>query len=173
MACTWPTPFDVPNGVLWPISGEALYHNASSSVALLCGVREAYIIRAVQVMQNKAARCITKKSWYTPTSTLLRECNWLSINQLIFYHTVLQVWKVRRTKLPVYISSRMEVSITRSALEGTLRVPSVESDLAQKSFMTRSAVMWNTIPAELRSIKKLESFKIRLKQWTKGNIGID
>ena len=80
---------------------------------------------------------------------------------------------MRRTKLPVYISSRMEVSITRSALEGTLRVPSVESDLAQKSFMTRSAVMWNTIPAELRSIKKLESFKIKLKQWTKGNIGID
>ena len=137
------------------------------------GGTETYIIKAVQVMQNKAARCITKRSWYTPTRTLLRECNWLSIKQLIFYHTVLQVWKVKITQLPVYISSRMEISITRSALEGTLRVPAVESDLAQKSFMVRSAVMWNQIPADLKSNQKLESFKKHLKQWTKANVEIN
>ena len=86
---------------------------------------------------------------------------------------MLQVWKVKITQLPVYISSRMEISITRSALEGTLRVPAVESDLAQKSFMVRSAVMWNQIPADLRSNQKLESFKKHLKQWTKANVVIN
>ena len=56
------------------------------------GGTEKYVIRAVQVMQNRAARCITKLGWYTPTKTLLETCNWLSINQLVFYHTALQVW---------------------------------------------------------------------------------
>ena len=137
------------------------------------GGTEAYIIRAIQIMQNKAARCITKKSWYTPTRTLLLECNWLSIKQLIFYHTVLQFWKVHRDKVPVYIHSRMEVAITRSAAEGTMRVPSVESSLAQKSFMVRSAVLWNSLPADIRSIQKLEDLKKKLKLWIKANVGID
>eukprot|EP00092_Neocalanus_flemingeri_P070706 GFUD01086814.1.p1 GENE.GFUD01086814.1~~GFUD01086814.1.p1 ORF type:complete len:145 (+),score=22.05 GFUD01086814.1:49-435(+) len=127
----------------------------------------------VQVMQNKAACCITKKSWYTPTRTLLLECNWLSIKQLIFYHTVLQVWKIRTTKLPGFISSKIQLAVTRSSTEGTLRVPPMETGLSGKSFMVRSAVMWNTVPPDIRSIKKFETLKRKLKQWTKVNIEID
>ena len=115
------------------------------------GGTEAYIIKAVQVMQNKAARCITKKSWYTSTRTLLLQCNWLSINQLIFYHTVLQVWKVKTQKSPVYLYSKIQSSVTRSAAEGTLRVPIVVTSLASKSFMVRSAVMWNSVPEASKS----------------------
>ena len=62
------------------------------------GGTEAYVIRAVQVMQNKVARSITKLSWFTPTNRLLLQCNWLSIKQQIFYHTVLQVWKVHKVQ---------------------------------------------------------------------------
>ena len=43
------------------------------------GGTEGYVLRAVQVMQNKAARAVTKLSWFTPTRTLLLQCNWLSI----------------------------------------------------------------------------------------------
>ena len=118
-----------------------------------------YIIRAVQVIQNKAARSVTKLSWYTPTRVLLLQCNWLSIKQLIFYHSVLQVWKVRTAGVPVYIKSRMPLSVTRNAEEGTLCVPIVESSLSSKSFLVRSAVMSNSIPPSLRSIQKFETFK--------------
>ena len=65
------------------------------------GGTEDYIVRAVQVMQNKAARCVTKQSWFTPTKRLLLQCNWLSIKQLIFFHTALQVWRVKASKCPV------------------------------------------------------------------------
>ena len=54
-----------------------------------------------------------------------------------------------------------------------MRVPIVESALSSKSFLVRSAVMWNSIPANLRSIKKFETFKSKLKQWIKANIEID
>ena len=70
------------------------------------GGTEAYIIKAVQLMQNRAARSITKLGWFTPIKTLLDQCNWLSIKQLIFYHTALQVWKVQMSECPVYIKSK-------------------------------------------------------------------
>ena len=82
------------------------------------GGTEGYIIKAVQVMQNKAARCVTKQSWFTPTKILLLQCNWLSIKQLVFFHTALQVWRVKANKCPVYIDTNLKPTNTRSAAQG-------------------------------------------------------
>ena len=144
-----------------------------SYMIVVWGGTEDFVIKAVQIMQNKAARCVTKLSWFTPIRTLLLQCNWLSIRQLIFYHSVLQVWKVTNAGLPVYIRSRMQLSITRSAEEGTLLVPRAESSMASKSFLVRSAVMWNSIPPSLRSVNNIQIFKGKLKTWIKANIDID
>ena len=136
------------------------------------GGTEGYVVRAVQVMQNKAARAVTKLSWFTPTRTLLLQCNWLSIKQLIFYHTALQVWRVLASKCPVYIHSNLQLSATRSAAQGNLIVPPVETDLAGKSFMVRAAAVWNTVPPDIRNIKTIHTFKKKLKQWVKLNIEV-
>ena len=136
------------------------------------GGTEDYIVKAVQVMQNKAARCVTKQGWFTPTKRLLLQCNWLSIHQLIFFHTALQVWRVSNTKCPVYIDTKLQLSKTRSSAQGNLRVPVVERSLASKSFMVRSAVIWNQIPPDIRNCKTLGVFKKNLKQWIKVNVEI-
>ena len=136
------------------------------------GGTEDYIVRAVQVMQNKAARCVTKQSWFTPTKRLLLQCNWLSIKQLIFFHTALQVWRVHTSKCPVYIETKLHLSRTRSSAQGNLKAPDVERSVSVKSFMVRSAVTWNQIPAEIRRCKTLEAFKKNLKQWIKVNVDI-
>ena len=136
------------------------------------GGTEDYIVKAVQVMQNKAARSVTKQSWFTPTKRLLLQCNWLSIKQLIFFHTALQVWRVITSKCPVYIETKLKLSRTRSSAQGNLLVPVVEKSFSSKSFMVRSAVIWNQIPAEIRSCKSLETFKRNLKQWIKANVEI-
>ena len=59
------------------------------------GGTEDYIIQAAQVIQNRAARTVTKLDWFTPQRILLQQTNWLSIRQLIHYHTLLQVWRTR------------------------------------------------------------------------------
>ena len=110
-------------------------------------------------MQNKAARCVTKQSWFTPTKLLLLQCNWLSIKQLVFFHTALQVWRVKASKCPVYIDTNLKPTNTRSTAQGNLRVPVVEKSLSSNSFMVRSAVTWNSVPADIRSCKKLGAFK--------------
>ena len=67
--------------------GNACFMSIIVYMIAVWGGTENYTIKAVQVMQNRAARCITKLGWFTPSEVLLRQCNWLSIRQLVFYHT--------------------------------------------------------------------------------------
>ena len=55
------------------------------------GGAQDYLLRALQVTQNKAARLVSGMGWYTPTSTLLRRVGWLLVKQLTAYHTILTV----------------------------------------------------------------------------------
>ena len=59
----------------------------------LWGGCEKFLIKALQIIQNKAARSVTKLGIFTPVQTLLRQCGWLSVNQLVFYHTVILLFK--------------------------------------------------------------------------------
>ena len=128
--------------------GNACFMSVIVYMVAVWGGTEKYVIKAVQVMQNRAARCITKLGWLTPTRVLLEQCNWLSIKQLIFYHTALQVWKVRSSKVPAYMYSKLKPvnnrRLTRSVAQGSLLVPSVEKSVSKCSFMVRSASILGT-----------------------------
>ena len=153
--------------------GNACFMSIIVYMIAVWGGTEGYVIKAVQVMQNRAARCITKLGWFTPIEILLKQCNWLSIRQLVFYHTALQVFKVKVTECPVYIHSKFTPSNTRSASQGTLLVPVVEKSTSSKSFIVRSASTWNHIPPEIRSLQNLNIFKSELKKWTRENINLE
>ena len=40
----------------------------------LWGGAEGYLLHALQIIQNRAARTVTRMSWYTPTKVLLNNC---------------------------------------------------------------------------------------------------
>ena len=71
----------------------------------LWGGSAKYLIRVLQVLQNKAARAVTKLDWFTPTAELLKQCGWLSVSQLSVYHSVVQVFKVLQARSPKYLHS--------------------------------------------------------------------
>ena len=73
----------------------------------LWGNCEKNLVNSLQVLQNKAARAITGKSWFTPVRRLLKDCKWLSVNQIIFYQTVLQTHKVLVSGKPVLLKQKM------------------------------------------------------------------
>ena len=73
----------------------------------LWGGCEGYLVKVLQVLQNRAARQVTKLSWYTPVRKLLSQCNWLSIRQLIFYHSSLTVYRTTKTGVPVYLRQHL------------------------------------------------------------------
>ena len=52
-------------------------------------------------------------------------------------------------------------------------VQQVEMSLSGKSFLVRSAGMWNAIPTDIRNIRQVEGFKKCLKSWIKSNVEIE
>ena len=61
-----------------------------------------YLLNFLQVLQNRAARLVCKEGKFTPIKTLLENCGWLSIRQLVAFHRVLLVFKIRQEGKPKY-----------------------------------------------------------------------
>ena len=91
----------------------------------LWGGCEGYLISALQVLQNRAARAVLRRSWFTPTRRLLAECKWLSVKQLVFYHGVISTHKTITTGTPRYmhkVLNTIHPLNTRQAAGGDIRI---------------------------------------------------
>ena len=142
----------------------------------LWGGCEKYLILSLQKIQNKAARIVTKADWFTPTETLLLQCGWLSVHQLIHYQSLILVFKVLDKKSPVYLYEKLSNEFpykTRFATQENIRIGGSQygfKDLSQKSFRCRASKQWNQLPANLRMPTTLKKFKKLLFQWVQTNV---
>ena len=144
----------------------------------LWGGCEGYLVKVLQVLQNRAARQVTKHSWFTPTRRLLKECNWLSIRQLVHYRIVLMVYRSIKSGTPLYLHQHLSTDPdhhypTRLASSGSVYLQGRHGGLVQKSFLVRAAQDYNNIPASIRSCSSFASFKVQLKKWIKTNVPLD
>ena len=64
------------------------------------GGTEEYLRRCLQVLQNRAAKAVTGLGHFTPAKDLMRQTGWLSVKQLIFYHSVVMVKRVKESGRP-------------------------------------------------------------------------
>ena len=133
-----------------------------------------YLKNALQIVQNTAARCVTGLGWYTPVRVLLLQCGWLSINQLIVYHSLVLVHKIRKERKPVYLADKLAINFnyrTRLASSNGIRMcEKLESDMRKDSFVPRTSFEWNLLPVTLRNTKEIKTFKTDLRSWIKMNV---
>ena len=103
----------------------------------------------------------------------------MSVNQLVFYQTVLQVHKTILSGKPDNIRKKFSTDHpypTRQATGGGLRFGEefdATSGLGHKSFCYRGTQNYNRVPTYLRKEKTLLTFKYKLKQWVSNNIPLD
>ena len=144
----------------------------------LWGGAENYLLNSLQIVQNKAARCVAKRGKYTPVADLLTQCGWLSIRQLVYYHSVVMIYKTLQTTYPKYMFNKLANEFpynTRLAESDAVRMGSqfrAKLELTEGSFMNRATVSYNQLPATLRQILKIGTFKRKLKAWVLANIAI-
>ena len=144
----------------------------------LWGGTEDYLLQALQVVQNKAARFVARRGKYTPVADLLSQCGWLSVKQLVFYHSVILIHKTMLTACPKYIYSKLSSQFpynTRLAESDSVRMGPefmCKLEITEKSFMNRSTVSYNKLPAEIRKLPRIELFKKKLKVWVLENVKI-
>ena len=128
-----------------------------------CDVQE---IKDLQILQNKAARIVTHSPFRANRERIYNELGWLTVRQLVIYHTLLTVYRVRQSKEPEYLSS---VLCNDSRL-GKIIIPNIKLSLTQKSFTTRGACNWNTLPSRIRNQETLSSFKQEVKEWIRREV---
>ena len=148
-------------------------------IPLWSGCQE-FLIKALQVCQNKTARVVAQKDFSTPISQLLKECGWRSVRQEMYYHTILQVHKTMTTYAPAYLYNKLTDDgdyhcDTRQARSSSIRMGSsfqTKLGLAKDSFRWRGATWYEAVAQSIRNEVKLRKFKRKLNMWVKDNIGI-
>ena len=149
--------------------------NLTDLIQLWSGCSE-FLLTFLQIIQNRAARLVTKLPWNTRTETLLNQIGWLSVRQLSVFHCLVLIFKIKQNKKPVYFEEKFGKQfprITRLSTGNGIRLDQkIRNKISQQNFSYRSVCAWNDLPREMRLIEKLPEFKRRLKSWTKSNIAV-
>ena len=123
-------------------------------------------LHALQVLQNKAAQVVTQSPPRSHRDTMYDRLGWLTVQQLVVYHTVLAIHRIRQVGEPEYLARQL----LNDNRNGRLIVPKCKLSLAQKSFCMRGADTWNSLPASIRQSGTLREFKMKTKNWIQTNI---
>ena len=101
-------------------------------------------LNSLQIQQNRATQIVLNLSARSNRDSMLTKLEWLTVNQLIVYHTLITVFKVRQTKEPEYLAK----CLCRESRVGTNRiiVENPKLELVKKSFTYRGSVQWNSLP---------------------------
>ena len=109
---------------------------------------------------------MTRSPPRTHRNIMYDSLGWLTVNQLITYHTALTVYRIRQSSEPEYLAEQLQFDNRNSRVI----VPNLKLGLAQKSFCLRGADTWNDLPLFIRQTKKLGQFKHELKKWVKTTV---
>ena len=124
-------------------------------------------IRQLQLIQNAAARVLTKTKKVDHITPVLRSLHWLPVCQRIDFKILLLVYKALNGLGPKYITDLLtnyEPSRPlRSSGTGLLTVPRVRTKHGEAAFSYYAPYIWNKLPETCRSAATLSSFKSRLK----------
>ena len=133
-----------------------------------------YLLKAVQVKQLDAARTVCGfNSWGWSRRRLLKKVGWMSVRQLVFFHTVLQTFKTITTGLPKPLHASLPTDHpyrTRNAAVGNIRFN--ETFISTNTFKYRAMTWYNSVPSSVKS-GKLASVKRKLRIWIEENVAVD
>ena len=124
----------------------------------------------LQVLQNTAARIITRTSRRSHTTPVLKELHWLYIKSRIRYKIAMYTFKALNGMAPCYLEVLLErYTPSRSLRSGnlhTLIIPKWKSKThGSQSFRISAPVLWNSLPPGMRNMSKIGTFKNSLKTY--------
>ncbi|CAJ1053038.1 RNA-directed DNA polymerase from mobile element jockey [Xyrichtys novacula] len=125
-------------------------------------------LRTLQLVQNAAARVLTRTSRREHISPVLASLHWLPIKYRIEFKILLVTYKALNGQAPSYLDELVIPYFPsrplRSQSAGLLVVPNVsKSSVGGRAFSYQAPLLWNHLPLEVRGADTLSTFKSRLK----------
>ena len=117
---------------------------------------------------------MTEAHQYLHTEDLLKQIGWLSVHQLVEYHNILQIYKVKKNKSPESLFSMFDWEYnyqTRQATDMKVKpigTPRLKN--SQYSFRWRASSAFNNLPTSISQINQEIDFKRQVKTWIMKNV---
>ena len=120
------------------------------------------VIRRIQVVQNLTMCWASNCNNFTRTRYLLTKLNWLSIHQLVYYHSFLIIYKITNKQAPKKNFNHLENG----------RMTPGRIDLTKRRLSKNIQSIYYTVDQSIRNAEKISVFKTRIKVWIRKNISI-
>ncbi len=125
-------------------------------------------INKLQIVQNSAARVLTRSRKYDHITPILQSLHWLPIKFRISYKILLLAYKALNDLAPAYLTNLLSrynpTRSLRSQNSGLLVVPRIaKSTKGGRTFSYLAPKLWNSLPDNVRGSDTLSLFKSRLK----------
>ena len=119
----------------------------------------------LQKLQNRAARILTFSSYDTNAELLFERLGWRGLESQRQIHEAVMVYKYLNGLVPTYLQSIVTDRSNISQYElrdtvGKLAVPFPRTNYLKNSFRYQGAVLWNSLPPDLRQAQALNGFRI-------------
>ncbi len=153
-------------------NAETLIHAFMTSRLDYCnallGGCSARLINKLQMVQNAAARVLTRTRKYDHISPVLSTLHWLPTKHCIDFKILLITYKALNGLAPQYLSELLShyspSRPLRSQNSGHLIIPRISKSTAGgRSFSYLAPKLWNNLPNTVREADTLCQFKSRLK----------
>lgn len=129
----------------------------------------------LQTAQNKLVRLILKLQPRTHLSqSHFDSLKWLRVEERVSQIKLCMVHKIIRNAVPQYLRGyfvrvrNVHGHATRGSLTDLVPVR-FKRVIGQNTFLYSAAVLWNSLPMELKSIKPFPTFKSAVKNWIRRN----
>jgi hypothetical protein len=124
-------------------------------------------IKQLQVIQNAAARTLTKTKRTDHITPILKSLHWLPVSHRIDFKALLLVYKSVNGAGPKYLSDMLQQYTPsrplRSQVKNLLVKPTVRTKHGEAAFSCYAAQLWNQLSDDIKKAPTVASFKSRLK----------
>lgn len=128
----------------------------------------------IEKLQRRACKMILGKD-YTSLEDARKQLNMLSFEELIFLNKAKVMFKATHGISPIYITEMFQIKSSgcddtmtlRSDSNKNLKVPRPKVNMFKNSLSYSGALIWNSIPVEIRNADSINSFVTKCLNWMK------
>jgi hypothetical protein len=126
------------------------------------------LVNRLQLVQNNAARLVTRTGYRSHITPVLRELHWLRVKQRVKHKVLCLTFKaLHDTSAPSYLRELVQpyqpARALRSSSRMQLTVPRTRKGNGDRAFAAYAPRLWNTLPLEVRSCVDYPAFQRLLK----------